>query len=240
MRALSTLVAVVLLALVTQAEALAQRPAEVRRVRPLLNVRPAPALQPYYSYYVPNGNYYGYRAATAGESHARGLAAGAYALGQYNRLTAEGRLVHTYAYRQEIENHELAVQTYFAMRQANREARAAERGPRATPADLARFAAQGKPSRLSPSDLDNKGSISWPLLLQADEFEAFRAELENAFTQRAADGGIGLDDHVKVSRTAEVMLDVLKAYVDGVDPMDYIAARRFIESLAWEARQPLS
>ena len=232
-------VAVVLAVLITQAEARAQRPAGVAAVKPLFNVQPISTVRPYY-YHAPNWNYYRYRSATVGESYARGFAAMTYARGQYNRLTAEARVLHADAYRSEIANHELAAGTYFAMRQANREARAAERRPRATAADLARFAAQAKPNRLSPSELSNTGQIAWPILLQANEFAAFRVEMEDAFAQRAANGGTGLDDHVKVGQTTKVMLDVLKAHVGGVQPMDYMAARRFIESLAHEARQPLS
>jgi hypothetical protein len=238
MRVLSTLGAVLILVLVMQAEVLAQRPARVAPVPPLWNVRSISALVPY-PYYLPSPNFYRYRAATAAESYARGIAAATYAQGQYNRLSAEARLIEADAYRREIANHELAAQTYFAMRQANREARAAERGLRAAPADLVQFAAQAKPHRLSPSELTNTGKISWPLLLRADEFAPFRVELEKSFVQRAANRGIGLEEHVKISQTAEVMLDVLKIYVGGVDPMDYMAARRFIESLAFEARQPL-
>ena len=239
MKALLIKVAAVMLALAAQAEALAQRPARVDRVRPLLNVRSLAALRAY-PYYGPAPYYYGSRAATAGESYARGVAAMTDARGRYNRRTAEARMIHTYADTQDIQNYDLGVRTYFETRQYNREARAAERGQRATQADLVRYAAQAKPSRLSPSELSNTGRISWPMLLRVDEFAAFRAQLEEAFAQRAANGGIELADHVKISQTAKVMLDVLKVYVGGVDPMDYMAARRFIESLAHEARQPLS
>jgi hypothetical protein len=239
MKALSIQVAVVMVALATQAAALAQPPANVAPVRPLANIQSLPYVHAY-PYHLPNPNYYGYRAATVGESYARGVAARAYSFGQYNRLTAEARLIHTHADTRDIENYDYGVRTYFEMRQYNRAARAAERGPRATQADLVRFAAQEKPHRLSPGELSNTGEISWPILLQADEFAAFRAELEQTFVQRAADGRVGLEDHVKVSRTAKVMLDVLKTYVSEVDGMDYIAARRFIESLAFEARLPLS
>jgi hypothetical protein len=239
MKALATISGVLILVLAVQAETLAQPPARVGHVRPLWSVQSLSGLQPV-PYFIPNPNYYHHHASTAAESYARGLAAVTYARGQYNLLNAQARLVHADAYGQEIANHELAAQTYFAMRQTNREARAAERGPRATQVDLVRFAAQAKPDRLSPSELTNTGKISWPMLLQADEFTAFRAELERAFARRAANGNIGLEDHVRVSETAKVMLEVLKAYAGGVDPMDYVAARRFIESLTYEARQPIS
>ena len=238
MKALSIQVAVVLVALATQAEALAQQPTNMARVRPLLNAGSLPVAQPY-PYYRPNPHYYRRGGGTVAGSYLRGAAALTYSRGQYNRLTAEGRLIHAYADGQDISNHEQGARTYLAMRQAYRQAVAAERGPQATPADLKRFAAQGTPARLGPSELSNTGQISWPILLQAGEFAAFRAELEVAFARRAADGHVRLKDHVMVSRTAKVMLEALKTYVGVVDPMDYMAARRFIESLVFEARKPL-
>lgn len=238
MKALLIRVAAVLLALATQAECLAQQPATVRWVRPLYRMESLSGVRPYF-YHLPYAPYYRYHAGTAAESYARGIAARVYAQGQYNRLTAEANVIDAEAYRREIENRELAAQTYFAMRQANREARAAERGPRAMPADLARFAAQDKPGRLSPSELSATGKLSWPLLLQADDFAPFRAELEKTFAQRAADGGIGAEEHVKARWTTNAMLEVLKTYVREVNSMDYTAARRFLQSLAFEIGQPV-
>lgn len=238
MRALSIQVGVVLVALATQVESLAQRPARVRQMAPLYRIESISQLRPYF-YYVPNANYHRYRAATAAESYARAVAAGLYAQGQFNRLSAEARVIHAEAYSREVDNRRLAAQTYFAMRQANREARAAERGPRPTPADLARFAAEGRPDRLSPSELSPTGDLSWPMLLQGDEFAAFRADLEETFVQRAAIGGIPAEAQAKATQAAKAMLESLKTYVREVDPMDYIAARRFLESLANEIGQPI-
>ena len=160
-------------------------------------------------------------------------------MGHFNRLTAEARLIHTYADRNDIDNYSHGVQTYFEMRDYNRQARAMERGPRATQADLVRFAAQGKPAPLSPGELSNTGEIAWPLLLQADEFTPFRAAVEKAFIDRANKVRVTLGDHKKVRQTTDVMLEVLKLHVDAVPPMEYTSAVRFIESLAFEARKPL-
>jgi hypothetical protein len=238
MKALSTLSALLVLALAPQATTLAQPPAGAAPAG-TLNARSMSALRPYYPHYAFNPDYYRFRAATAAESYARGLAAMTYARGQYNLLTAGARGLHAEAHSREIANHEQGVQAYYRLRQYNREAVALERGPRATQADLVRLASQDKPTRLSPTELSNAGEISWPVLLQAEEFKVFRAELEKAFAQRAAKGALGLSDHVKVSETTKVMLQVLQSYVGGVEPMDYISARRFIESLALEARKPL-
>jgi hypothetical protein len=221
------------------ADAQAQVPARVTRVQPLYNVDSnySYGLRP--RYYLPNPNYYWHRATTPAEGYARGIAAMTYAQGQYNRLTAAARVTHAEAVRREIENREMAAETYFAMRQANREARAAERGPSPTSADLARWAEQAKPDRLSPSQLTpNTGEVSWPALLQADEFAAFRAELEETFAERAANGRIAAEERDQAQQTTKAMLEGLKKLVREVHPNDYIEARRFLKSLAYEAQLP--
>jgi len=57
---------------------------------------------------------------TVAGSYARGLAALTHAQGVYNRLTAEARLIHAQAQAKELENRELRIQSYFAMREHNR------------------------------------------------------------------------------------------------------------------------
>jgi hypothetical protein len=233
--------AAVLVALAVQADARAQGvPVRVAGVQPLHSVQSSYwlGLRPYWpaSY----GPWY-HHSSTPAEGYLRGLAASIYAQGVYNRLTAEARVVHAEAERREIENREVSAETYFAMRAANREARAAERGPRATAADLARFAEQARPDRPSPGELSTTtGEVFWPLLLQGDEYAAARAELEAFFGTRAAHGETSPADQAKVAQAARVMLNELKKAVRKVNPMDYTAARRFIKSLAYEATLPTS
>lgn len=241
MKTLSIQLAAALVALATLAtDAPAQVPAGVTQVRPLYNVQSSYGygLRPHYVAPYPHGYWRG--AATVAGSYARGLAALTYAQGQYNVLTAEARAIHAEARAREIENHELATQTYFAMRQTNREARAAERGPRASAAEIARRAEQAAPDRLSSSQLGaDTGKVSWPALLQADQFAAFRAELEKTFSERAANGRITAEGREQTQQTANALLAELKRYVRQVPPSDYIEARRFIESLSHEAQLPV-
>jgi len=182
-----------------------------------------------------------YHASTAAESYARGIAAMTWAQGHYNRLTAEARLTNTESYRRELDNHKKKIDTFYAAREMNRAARAAERGPRVTREDLVRYAKTATPERLSPEELDGTtGRVSWPALLQSDEFTPFRAELDRLFAERAANGSFHTQDRVKVEQTAGAMLAELKTHVREVSPMDYTRARRFIESLAYEAQLPVS
>jgi hypothetical protein len=180
-------------------------------------------------------------ASTAAESYARGHAAAVAAHGYYNLMTAHARVVHAEAARREIENREQRIDSYFAMRAKNRQERAAERGPRPTTEQLQRIAARGKPAPLSPSEVDTStGAIAWPILLQEDDYRTFRTDMESVFAQRAATGNLSPDAVGKAKQTTEAMLAELKSHVRDVSQQDYIAARRFIESLAYEVRSPAS
>ncbi|OHB72646.1 MAG: hypothetical protein A2V70_17300 [Planctomycetes bacterium RBG_13_63_9] len=242
MKTLSIQLAAVTVTLALQSGAEAQAPQNVAHVQPLHSVQSnySLGLRPGYYAPAPYGLWY-HHASTAAAAYQRGVAARIYAQGAYNRMTAEARVIHAEGRRREIENREMAAETYFAMRAANEEARAAQRRPRATEAELARFAEQAKPDRLSPSELSaTTGAVSWPVLLQSDEFAELRAELESVFSTRAANGEIGADELAVVSQTTSAMLNQLRKTVRDVNPMDYVMARRFIESLAYEARSPAS
>ncbi len=239
-----SLVAVFMVA-ATFAQAQAQHVVPVRRVglHPvnLHNVQPYTPRVIHPGYVGPQWRGYHYHASMAAEGYARGIAAMTRAQGEYNRLTAEANIANAEAHRREIENKHQATATYFALRDANQAARAAERKPRSTPNDLARRAAQAKPDRLSPSELSvATGDVSWPTVLMADEFAPFRAEVEKLFNQRAADGQITTEHQAKVQESTKTMLLELKKHIREVSPMDYTMARQFIESLAYEARLPLS
>jgi hypothetical protein len=237
MRALSTQAVLLTLLLAGQSGALAQVTGGVSRVYSLSDRYSISGSQPHV-YVVPNPSHYRSQANTLPESYARGAAMVIHARGHYERLAAEARILHAEARAREIENHEAAVESYFALRQLNRQAVALARGPRPTQDDLVRIASQARPQPLD-DELTDAGEICWPALLQAQEFAWFRAELEDAFCERAVNGGPRLEDLTWIDQTARAMLDVLKEHVRGVPADDYMTARRFIESLVHEARQPL-
>ena len=185
---------------------------------------------------------YGYRgASTAAGSYAWGVAAMTRAQGQYNLLSSQARIARAQARRYEMENRLRATEIYFQMRLVNKENRAKLRGPRPSSEDLERYAAAGRPARLSPSDFDHvTGEITWPVLLRDDRYADYRARLDALFAERAASDQLATDSHLSISRTAKAMLAALERRIGRVPQMDYIAAKRFIQSLAYEARQPAS
>lgn len=241
MKTLPIQIVAVLVALAAEAtDAHGQLPARVTRMRPLYSVDTSYSYRLRPSYYVPRLGYYWHGGATAAGSYARGIAAMTHAQGVYNRLTAEARVIHAEARSREIENHEMAAETYFAMRQANRQAHSAARRPRLSSEEMARLAELANPDRLTEGQQNSTtGEVSWPILLQADEFAAFRRELENTLAQRVADQGLAPEEQLKAQQTIQAMLEELKRLVREVNPTDYVEARRFIKSLAYETRLPL-
>jgi hypothetical protein len=196
-----------------------------------------PFAPPAYSPY-PYGGYNG--ASTPAEGYARGIGEIIRAQGEYNLSTSAAAVNLSVARRREIENDKLWVQTYFETREINRQARDAEnKRERASPEDWIRFAQAGRPKLLSNSELDAvTGKIHWPLLLTAAEFNAQRAELEKLFADRAYHGMVTLEGLYKLNDLTDAMMSALKAQIRNVPAEQYLEARRFLDSLAYEGTQP--
>jgi hypothetical protein len=179
------------------------------------------------------------RASTPAEGYARGMSDVVRSAGVYNLATSEAAINMTEAQRREIENRQQWTNAYFSMRQANRSYRATERTARPSMEQLVRYAQADQPQRLSPSELDSvNGRIQWPRLLREDEFAQSRGELEGLFRQWAYVGAASTEQIDAIRQRTDTMLAELQAQVRAVTPTDYLVAKRFIQSLAYEAQMP--
>ena len=180
------------------------------------------------------------RSSTPSEGYGRGLGAVIRAQGEYNLNTSAAVVNLTQAEQLEIENQKRWTQAYFEIRDMNRQAFEADvKRHRSTPEEWIRFAQAGKPKRLSPSQLDIvTGEIHWPILLTAQQYSQQRVELAKAFSDRAYHGVMGAETFLKVLQLTEDLLATLKSRVRDLPSDQYVAAKRFIESLAYEASQP--
>jgi len=194
------------------------------------------AIPPYYGGLSRHGLVHRH-SSTAAEGFARGAAALMRARGEYLLLAAHARVTATEAHRREIENRRQWIESYFHTQETNRQLRAARRGPRPSQETLERYAEAGRPGRLSPGDLDlASGRVSWPLLLLADAFAPYRAQIEALFADWVADGELSVAGSLRVAETTKGMLAELRAQIARLPSSEYMAARRFLESLACEAR----
>ncbi len=182
------------------------------------------------------GGYPGYSTGggTPAGSALNGMANVISAKGDYNLATSAAAVNMTQAERNEIQNRQLWTNAYFDMRATNRAARAAERGPNPTMAQLVRIAQEGVPKQISPSQLDPiSGAITWPTLLKTERYAAGRTELEQLLTKRATSGDLDFSDQSKVRQTIDTMFAELKGQIRDVPTADYLASKNFLQSLAY-------
>ena len=169
-----------------------------------------------------------------------GLADVIRSIGDANLSNSAAAINLSEARRREIENQKQWTETYFAMREINRQHREAEiKRQRGNPEDWVRYAQAGKPRPLSNHDLDAvTGEIRWPILLTSQDFDAQRAELDKLFANRAYHGVMGAEDFLTAVRLSGEMIAGLKDRIQDFPPQQYMAAKRFLESLTYEAGLP--
>ena len=82
-------------------------------------------------------------------------------------------------------------------------------------------------------------TIHWPAALQGDAFAPHRKALEHALALRAG-GEFGSASVARLEATSarDETLAALRDRVADIPPMQYVAARRFVESLAYETMFP--
>lgn len=183
------------------------------------------------------GSDYGLHDSTAYGSYARGYADVVRSYGQNHLLNSLAARNLTKARNEQIENRYKYAKNYFEMREMNRAYRAQLRGPRATEAQLIRYAQAGAPDPLTAEQLDPyTGRITWPTLLMADAFAQQRQLIEQIFSNRVLNSGrIRADDYLIMQQSIDQMLAMLQEHIEQFDANDYLQAKNFLESLDYEA-----
>lgn len=192
--------------------------------------------QGYYGGYVDN------RASTPGESYARGMSDLVRSAGAANLMNSQAASNYEDARSKNFDNRIKYTDTYFEMRRMNREYRAAERGPRVSTEALFRFARDGVPQRMGPSELDPlSGKINWPSVLMQSDYAAERAKLEQLFAQRANTHGFSsASQFTEVKAATDALLTALKENIGAYPSNVYLSAKKFVERLDYESRFPVT
>ena len=177
----------------------------------------------------------GMHASTAEQGAMMGMADMMQAAGSRNLMNSQALGFVEDARRKNIDNRMYGTDAYFQMRKTNREARAAEQGPRPSQEDLQRYARQRAPNRLSPSELDPlTGAISWPSLLREDAYAAYRGQLESLFQKRVQAGYLTGPQRAEVQQAVEGLQADLKKNLRNYAPQEYVQAKKFTEGLNYE------
>jgi hypothetical protein len=202
---------------------------------------PVPTIDPILGFgYGGYGDGYGYHSSTAAEGFLRGRAEVIRAAGEFNYTTSLALINIEEARSRYIDNRAKWTETYFAMRKTNQGYREAERGYRPTQEVLNRISQEASPDRLTPSQLDpSLRTIFWPALLSGGDFDSLRTQLDQLFSvQRPNNSGLGTENFREIAALTAEMQTLLDSKLNQLHPDEYLAARRFISSLAYEARFP--
>ena len=162
------------------------------------------------------------------------------AAGQYNLATSAAAVNMTQAQSNAMQNQVQSCNTFWELQNIGRAQRAAERGPRSTPEQLARLARMGIPKELTPSQMDPvSGRLNWPDALQDASFDSERREVDELFGKLATYGALGHSDRGQAREVVGAMFEGLKAQVRQIPPQEYVASRNFLQSLAYAATKTL-
>jgi hypothetical protein len=181
-------------------------------------------------------------ARTRRESYAYGLSDVTRARSQANLTNAQALSTLSDVRRNEIQNNLDYTNMFFDRRRINAAYQESQRRPRATSEQLARFAAEGMPSRSSGSQIDSiTGEISWPFVLQASEFDEYRKTIDELFKYRAVTGSVmGRDPYLQTRAATDDLMTAFRGQIRELRPNEFTEGRQFIEMLKYESRQPPS
>jgi len=170
---------------------------------------------------------------TLEEGVQRGYADVVRSYGMANLLNSQASTQFEQTRKAYLENQLKATQTYFEMRRYNTEARRAERGTPLSMEQYVRIARDTAPEPLTATQLDSlTGTINWPAPLRQPAYEALRRRVDRLFQDRAT----GYTVYGEIQKAIEDFAAQLKADVDRFPAADYVAAKKFLDSLAWAAR----
>jgi hypothetical protein len=122
------------------------------------------------------------------------------------------------------------------MKRVNKEARDAARAKPPSQEQMVRMSSAKLPDRLAQSKLDPvSGTIKWPMALRDGAYTNYRTELEGLYAERAKNGYLSPEQYLAVKTQSKGMLEELQKNVKKYPTSASIEARKFIESLAFEA-----
>jgi len=192
--------------------------------------------QGYNPYYAAGGSGGYDHASTAAEGAARGMADVVRSQGAANLMNSEAAINVEAARKANIENHLQYTQTYFQMKSVNQQYRDAQRKPAPTQQQAIRMSKSQLPDRLSANKIDPlTGALAWPLGLRMDSLKDHRDRLDALFAERADKGFLTPDEYIEVKKLTSEMTDELRKYSKQLSGNASIEARKFLESLNYEA-----
>lgn len=192
--------------------------------------------------YIPHVGTYGYGGNAYGASGRGQFAAG---LGQLHESNAKAQLTHQQAETEYLKNYGLAektrIQTYDeGIAAAKKRSAARLKADRKQVAlyqkTMDRMAAA---HRLTAKQFHlDRGVLLWPFVLRAPRYFKLRLKLDQLFNARTpTDSGTNSSGITGIQKACKQMMEIVKSEVkNGMSVTDFVTAKHFISSIAYEAR----
>jgi hypothetical protein len=180
---------------------------------------------------------------TAAEGFLRGKAAVIQAHGNFELSKSQAEILRQQARWLDRENDLKQTAALIAQKKMWAEARLEARHERHNQrAAGLQFAAEKEATvyrqayQLAPNDLDViTGTISWPATLQAAEFEAQRAGLDELFQHHFSYGDPQAETAAKIARSVDQLSRTLGRKIGSVPREQYVATQKFLRGLKYTA-----
>jgi len=183
-----------------------------------------------------------HHASTFEEGYLRGWADVTRAAGEYNHNSSLANIYQQEANRRAILNKRLYTQTYFEIKEVNRQAREKTRGKRVTQQQVTKFNQSRLPARLTAHEYHiATRNLRWPPVLKDDLFAPERTAIDKAMGARTPDdSGLGTASQREIKQLAIKIEDKIRDLGNQLSSSERIAARKFLKSLAYEAQFAVS
>jgi hypothetical protein len=139
-----------------------------------------------------------------------------------------------------LDNNLKLAKTFYEKRKLYDDSRKLNTHKRPTLQDVVRYSQASVPKRPAQFELASaRGRISWPEVLLEEEFSDGRIQLESLFAQRQPASPVSASSiSGEVQTAAAQMREQLQLKIRQMSPEEYLGARKFLESLVYEARLP--
>lgn len=175
---------------------------------------------------------------TPGAAEMHGMANIIRSQGRASRDYSRARINNEEARSKYIDNQQKWTAVYFEKKRMLESHKARESAKQRASRDAyLKTNPSAPPPRLTSSQLDSiTGEIAWPAGLMISDFEKHRSKVESLFAVRSRTATTTVAADLRAEITG--MRNTLKSQIKSMAPEEYMAARKFLESLAYEAAQP--
>ncbi|HZN34796.1 MAG TPA: hypothetical protein VFB80_13300 [Pirellulaceae bacterium] len=158
----------------------------------------------------------------------------------FTRAQAESAKMGQETREKKLQNDLLGAKVFYDKRALYHTYKDTHQTPRSTADQYTERARSAAPERLSSYQLWIKpGYVRWPSLLLAIDYSEPRSQIDYLLVRRTpADSGAGSQNCVDLQQQIDTLRLALQGRMRTYKPADYLAARKFLDSLAYEVQFP--